>query len=129
MGRVGFAFRADMRNSLETYERLLLTAKGYRNAMLALASATSNFASALETCARQKGAAHPPRPTANSSNSSALLEEEDTRVEEANQGENGNERQHVDSAAGERLMAAAGLHHMMSNQQQLLVCEICLSVF
>ena len=48
--------RADLRQSLASFEGLLTTAKAYRNAMLALATATAAFASALEECARQKGA-------------------------------------------------------------------------
>lgn len=136
-----------MRNSLDTYERLLAAAKQYRNAMLALASATSNFASALEDCARQKGATHPPARSAattatggaplsaaSSLASSLVLDSSDdarsstsgSRLGHDDSGElsnalDGEGDLHADSAPGERLMAASGLHHMMSNQQQLLV--------
>ncbi|PWZ00436.1 hypothetical protein BCV70DRAFT_199715 [Testicularia cyperi] len=48
--------RADLRNSLSAYEALLSSAKAYTSAMLAMAKASSDFACALEACARVKGA-------------------------------------------------------------------------
>ncbi|KAN0064157.1 hypothetical protein ACQY0O_003324 [Thecaphora frezii] len=48
--------RADLRNSLNAYEKLLTSAKAYTNAMLAMAKASSDLACALEECARVKGA-------------------------------------------------------------------------
>ncbi|EPQ27638.1 uncharacterized protein PFL1_04776 [Pseudozyma flocculosa PF-1] len=48
--------RADLRNSLNAYEKLLTSAKAYTNTMLAMAKASSDFACALEECARVKGA-------------------------------------------------------------------------
>ncbi|KAE8266430.1 hypothetical protein A4X09_0g5913 [Tilletia walkeri] len=48
--------RADLRSSLSAYEGLLSAAKGYTNVMLTMAQASAELASALETCARVKGA-------------------------------------------------------------------------
>ena len=48
--------RADLRNSLNAYEKLLASAKAYTNAMLTMAKASSDLACALEECARVKGA-------------------------------------------------------------------------
>lgn len=125
-----------MRNSLDTYERLLLAAKTYRNAMLSLASATSEFASALEECARQKGAAHTAQPEqpsslppfglddARSEGQSDKDKGEDADVPAGDlSGSMGEINGEVveERSSGEKLMAAAGLHHVMSNQQQLLV--------
>jgi hypothetical protein len=84
--------RADLRSSLAAYENLLTSAKAFRSAMLQLAGASANFASSLEDCARQKGAA--------------------------------TERPGEDSSSGEQLLAAAGLHHLMCNHEQVLVCSI-----
>ncbi|KAM0752818.1 hypothetical protein T439DRAFT_323431 [Meredithblackwellia eburnea MCA 4105] len=50
--------RADLRASVAAYEGLLATAKAYRNALLAVGTATTAFAAALEECARVKGAGH-----------------------------------------------------------------------
>ena len=121
-----------MRNSLDTYERLLSAAKAYRNAMLSLASATSNFASALEDCARQKGAASPPKPAQSSRHGTvpatlfqqSQVQQDDIRSNgEVGQDslEQDKEEEESTTTSGERLLAAAGLHHVMSNQQQLLV--------
>lgn len=112
-----------MRDSLDTYDHLLKAAKAYRNAMLALATATSDFASALEDCARQKGAAFVPEPST-SHHPLGLpdhlpgLDSDETphSTDEEEEGDNTPK-----TAPAERLMAAAGLHHVMSNQQQLLV--------
>lgn len=110
-----------MRESLDTYENLLKAAKVYRNAMMALATATSEFASALEDCARQKGAAYTPQPST-SKHPVGLpenipgLDSEETVHDASAEEETG-----PTTSPSERLMAAAGLHHVMSNQQQLLV--------
>ncbi|GAA5868121.1 hypothetical protein JCM3774_001027 [Rhodotorula dairenensis] len=48
--------RADLRESVAAYELLLATAKGYRNALIALSSASTALAGALGECARVKGA-------------------------------------------------------------------------
>ncbi|GAA5984278.1 hypothetical protein JCM10908_006121 [Rhodotorula pacifica] len=48
--------RADLRESVAAYEQLLSTAKGYRNALIALSSASTALAGALGECARVKGA-------------------------------------------------------------------------
>lgn len=110
-----------MRESLDTYENLLRAAKTYRNAMMALATATSEFASALEDCARQKGAAYTPEPSTSKHpvgipDNIPGLDSEETVHDESAEEETG-----PTTSPSERLMAAAGLHHVMSNQQQLLV--------
>lgn len=113
-----------MRDSLETYDNLTKAAKAYRNAMLALATATSDFASALEDCARQKGAAYIPEPTSSKQHPVGIPEDLPGLDSE---GKGQDDSAEVEADAGpatspsERLMAAAGLHHVMSNQQQLLV--------
>ena len=111
-----------MRESLHTYDNLLKAAKVYRNAMMALATATSDFASALEDCARQKGAAYTPQPTTSKHYPVGIpedlpgLDSDDPVQDESGEADSG-----PTTSPSERLMAAAGLHHVMSNQQQLLV--------
>lgn len=119
-----------MRDSLDTYDNLLKAAKVYRNAMMALATATSEFASALEDCARQKGAAYTPQPS-NSKHSYPVGIPEDLPGLDSEEHDQPVQDESAEAEAGpttspsERLMAAAGLHHVMSNQQQLLVRIIC----
>ncbi|GAA5963629.1 hypothetical protein JCM8115_002062 [Rhodotorula mucilaginosa] len=48
--------RVDLRESVAAYEQLLATAKGYRNALITLSSASTALAGALGECARVKGA-------------------------------------------------------------------------
>lgn len=48
--------RADLRNSLSAYETLLTASKAYTQALIAVGSASSELATALETCSRLKGA-------------------------------------------------------------------------
>ncbi|GAA5910553.1 hypothetical protein JCM6882_008555 [Rhodosporidiobolus microsporus] len=48
--------RADLRESVAAYEQLLASAKGYRNALIALSSASTALAGAMGECARVKGA-------------------------------------------------------------------------
>ncbi|KAK0548537.1 hypothetical protein OC846_001357 [Tilletia horrida] len=48
--------RADLRASLTAFEGLLSAAKGYTNVMLTMAQASAELGSALEACARVKGA-------------------------------------------------------------------------
>lgn len=117
-----------MRDSLDTYDNLLKTAKVYRNAMLALATATSEFASALESCARQKGAAYTPQPSTSKRplgipGDIPGLDSEETVHDDSAEADTG-----PTTSPSERLMAAAGLHHVMSNQQQLLV-SLLLHIF
>lgn len=120
--------RANMRDSLDTYDNLLKSAKVYRNAMLALATATSEFASALESCARQKGAAYTPQPSTSKRplgipGDIPGLDSEETVHDDSAEADTG-----PTTSPSERLMAAAGLHHVMSNQQQLLV-SLLLHIF
>lgn len=120
--------RANMRDSLDTYDNLLKSAKVYRNAMLALATATSEFASALESCARQKGAAYTPQPSTSKHplgipGDIPGLDSEETVHDDSAEADTG-----PTTSPSERLMAAAGLHHVMSNQQQLLV-SLLLHIF
>lgn len=48
--------RTDLRNSLSAYETLLTASKAYTQALIALGSASSELAVALESCSRLKGA-------------------------------------------------------------------------
>lgn len=48
--------RADLRESVAAYELLLSSAKAYRNALIALSTASTALAGALGECARVKGA-------------------------------------------------------------------------
>ncbi|GAA6052873.1 hypothetical protein JCM3770_004387 [Rhodotorula araucariae] len=48
--------RADLRESVAAYESLLATAKAYRNALIALSTASTALAGAMGDCARVKGA-------------------------------------------------------------------------
>ncbi|WVW80094.1 hypothetical protein I302_102067 [Kwoniella bestiolae CBS 10118] len=47
--------RKDLRQSILCFEELMAAAKTYRNALLAMSSATAAFASAMEACSRVKG--------------------------------------------------------------------------
>ncbi|ORY27456.1 hypothetical protein BCR39DRAFT_538086 [Naematelia encephala] len=47
--------RKDLRQSIACFEDLVAAAKAYRNALLAMSSATAAFASAMEACSRVKG--------------------------------------------------------------------------
>lgn len=47
--------RTDLRNSLSAYETLLTASKAYTQALIALGSASSELAVALESCSRLKG--------------------------------------------------------------------------
>ncbi|WWC68675.1 uncharacterized protein I206_102608 [Kwoniella pini CBS 10737] len=47
--------RKDLRQSISCLEELMAAAKAYRNALLAMSSATAAFASAMEACSRVKG--------------------------------------------------------------------------
>ncbi|KAK6907298.1 hypothetical protein L486_03987 [Kwoniella mangroviensis CBS 10435] len=47
--------RKDLRQSIACFEELMAAAKAYRNALLAMSSATAAFASAMEACSRVKG--------------------------------------------------------------------------
>ncbi|GAA5854261.1 hypothetical protein JCM8547_001756 [Rhodosporidiobolus lusitaniae] len=48
--------RADLRESVSAYEQLLASAKGYRQALIALSAASTALAGAMGECARVKGA-------------------------------------------------------------------------
>ncbi|WWD16557.1 hypothetical protein CI109_100984 [Kwoniella shandongensis] len=47
--------RKDLRQSIACFEDLMAAAKAYRNALLAMSSATATFATAMEACSRVKG--------------------------------------------------------------------------
>ncbi|ODO06371.1 hypothetical protein L198_01603 [Cryptococcus wingfieldii CBS 7118] len=47
--------RKDLRQSTACFEELMAAAKAYRNALLAMSSATAAFATAMEACSRVKG--------------------------------------------------------------------------
>ncbi|CDZ98045.1 hypothetical protein [Phaffia rhodozyma] len=50
--------RADLRESLGSYEELMSSSKQYRQALLAKSEATARLAAAMEACSRVKGADH-----------------------------------------------------------------------
>jgi len=78
-----------LRDSVSAYEQLLASAKAYRNALIALSSASTGLAGALETCSRVKGAGE----------------------------------------SAENLMAASGLHYMVSSSSSVLVSSPSLGCF
>ncbi|KAI9876887.1 MAG: hypothetical protein M1830_005391 [Pleopsidium flavum] len=88
--------QADLELSQKAYSELLATAKAYRLALGALSSAASCFGSALESCARLKEARS--GPLYNPSTSYTTSEP---------------------CTAGP-IMAASGVHHLISNHQQIL---------
>lgn len=55
-GACSSAPHLQLRESVAAYEQLLATAKGYRNALITLSSASTALAGALGECARVKGA-------------------------------------------------------------------------
>jgi len=120
--------RSDVQASLDAYEHLLSSAKQYRNCMMALAKATSDFAASLEECARQKGANGPSSTAGISSNSTArkrsaaagfgangLMTEDSYGSDEIDQEAEDRES----TSPGEKLMAASALHHLMGNRRFL----------
>lgn len=129
--------RADLRESVETFEVMLTAAKGYRSALMALSSATSTFAKALEDCARLKGAQAPPSlvPSApDGFGSSSAASSSHSRLHDffnsacagsdlhdgmSSPGADGEDGEKLNP--GERLMAASGLHFMTANLEQVLV--------
>jgi len=88
--------QADLELSQKAYSELLATAKSYRLALTALSSAASSFGSALESCARLKEAR------------SGTLYNPSTSYTTS------------ESCTAIPIMAASGVHHLISNHQQIL---------
>lgn len=93
--------KSDLEQSQVAYAEVLTSAKAYRLALAALSSAASAFGSALESCARLKEAradALGPPAAASLSNSFNAK----------------------GSCTADSLLAAAGVHHLVANHQQIL---------
>lgn len=88
--------QAELTLSQLAYSELLATAKSYRLALAALSSAASSFGSALESCARLKEARS--APLYNPSTSYTTSE----------------------PCTANPIMAASGVHHLISNHQHIL---------
>ncbi|KAF3768760.1 hypothetical protein M406DRAFT_229822, partial [Cryphonectria parasitica EP155] len=95
-----FLTKSDLASSQSAYADLLSTAKAYRLALASLSSAASAFGSALESCARLKEARADcvggagPVPAVPGTGSSACT--------------------------ADSLLAAAGVHHLVANHEQIL---------
>ncbi|PHH61201.1 hypothetical protein CDD81_682 [Ophiocordyceps australis] len=103
--------KADLARSQDAYAELLASAKTYRRALATLSTAASAFACALEACARLNEArADPVGPSvasaaaATPSLSSANAPAAAPRA----------------APTADTLLAAAGLHHLVANHQQIL---------
>lgn len=90
--------QADLALSQNAYTDLLTSAKSYRLALATLSTAASSFGSALESCARLKEARSSPLYTPSTSYTT------------------------IDPCTADPILAAAGIHHLLSNRQQIL-CE------
>lgn len=93
--------KSDLEQSQAAYAEVLSSAKSYRLALAALSTAASAFGSALESCARLKEAradALGPPAAASLSNSFNAK----------------------GSCTADSLLAAAGVHHLVANHQQIL---------
>ena len=87
---------ADQALSQKAYTELLSSAKTYRLALATLSTAASSFGSALESCARLKEARSSPLYTPSTSYTTA------------------------EPCSADPILAAAGIHHLLSNRQQIL---------
>lgn len=106
--------RKDVQASLTAFELLLNSAKEYRKCMMALAKATSDFAAALEECARQKGANGPSAAADNKKQPAFGM---NGMEDSSGSDDTGDRDSQVDSASsGEKLMAASALHYLMGNR-------------
>lgn len=93
--------KSDLAASQSSYAALLATAKTYRQALASLSSAASAFGSALESCARLKEA----------------------RADSLSLHGSGSGPPTVVSGGGctaDSLLAAAGVHHLIANHEQIL---------
>lgn len=110
--------RSDLRDSLSAYETLLSSAKAFRLAMMSLSSATAQFATALEGCARMKGAqgwsGYEGRKK-QAKGKLGIVPGFDANGDEVSEDEA------EGLSAAERLLAASGLHYLTANHEQVLV--------
>lgn len=90
----------DLAASQQAYAELLTTAKSYRVALAALSTAASAFGSALEACARLKEARA----------DSLAVAATNTNVNVTSSG----------GCTADALLAAAGVHHLVANHEQIL---------
>ncbi|ROV88095.1 hypothetical protein VSDG_09348 [Cytospora chrysosperma] len=94
--------KADLASSQKSYADLLTTAKSYRVALATLSNAASAFGSALESCARLKEARADSIHLTGAANAAPAS---------------------VTSESGctaDTLLAAAGVHHLIANHEQIL---------
>ncbi|ROV98705.1 hypothetical protein VMCG_06823 [Cytospora schulzeri] len=94
--------KADLASSQKSYADLLTTAKSYRVALATLSNAASAFGSALESCARLKEA------RADSIHLAAAAPTAPAPVTSES------------GCTADTLLAAAGVHHLIANHEQIL---------
>ncbi|KAK7734749.1 hypothetical protein SLS53_007855 [Cytospora paraplurivora] len=94
--------KADLTASQKSYADLLTTAKSYRVALATLSSAASAFGSALESCARLKEARADSIHLADASPAAPAPVTSDS------------------GCTADTLLAAAGVHHLIANHDQIL---------
>lgn len=107
--------KSDLAASQQAYAELLSTAKSYRIALAALSTAASAFGSALEACARLKEA----RADSLSLGSASA----GAGHNRAGSGVVPVQHHHVTTSSGctaDSLLAAAGVHHLVANHEQIL---------
>ena len=93
--------KADLEQSQMAYSTLLTTAKAYRQALASLATASSAFGSALESCARLKESrAETLGPPAAASLTTSFTS--------------------AGACTADTLLATAGVHHLIANHTQIL---------
>ncbi|CAH7670732.1 hypothetical protein BY996DRAFT_6897698 [Phakopsora pachyrhizi] len=138
--------RADLRESVDTFDAMLSAAKNYRSSLMALSTATSSFAKCLEDCARLKGARSDqsfninPTRNNNSDYQSDLLndrhqfhsnsfgqasDQSNNKIPASSKASNfdaidDQSENQSNLTSAQRLMAASGLHFMTANLEQVL---------
>ena len=100
--------KADLAQSQAAYGTLLTTAKAYRQALASLATASSAFGSALESCARLKEsrAETLAPPTGAGAGAPSLMTTSFTSA--------------AGACTADTLLATAGVHHLVANHTQIL---------
>ncbi|PHH80439.1 hypothetical protein CDD82_1738 [Ophiocordyceps australis] len=110
--------KADLARSQDAYAELLASAKTYRRALATLSTAASAFACALEACARLNEArAHPVGPSVAAS---AAVPAAAAAATPSLSSPNGPSPAARAAPTADTLLAAAGLHHLVANHQQIL---------
>ncbi|KAI1007847.1 hypothetical protein K3495_g386 [Podosphaera aphanis] len=99
---------ANLEASQNAYSALLQCAKAYRLSLSALSASASKFGSALETCARLKEARN------------ETLEASPARTSESSWHAEAFELGRSGECTADTLLAAAGVHQLIANHQQIL---------